>query len=633
MTIRDIANKAGVSAATVSRILNHKDQNISKETRNKVLEVVRDSGYVPYAKIRDRLLAANNTIFLSLPTLHSSFLAEFASEIQDLAQQNGYTLMLSLTYGDPEAELSVLEHFKASKAAGILFFPVTAQGLQQLRDMASEGASAVILDHCAENAVFPQVYRNAEKTARRCTSKLLESCTHTAVILKEEYGELINESACRGYEEAFRNNRFQPDAPLILPAHQEPGGMIQQLLEMGTDGIVCQDMEAAGAVYAAAAVKCVRIPEELSVISMEDAPIARQLSPTVCAWSSSSADMARAAFSALLDQIQKNPLSFTSYLIPARWEQRSSIPAGQLQAPRIVIVGSMNMDIVLHVPHLLRGGETILATDLEVWPGGKGANQALGVSRLEGNAHLLGCIGSDRNGRHIFEQLSAAHVNMSGVIMSSEAPTGTAYINVSPNGRSSIVVHPGANHLLDRSFIEQHTALLQSARYCLIQMEIPFEAVYQTVCLCREKQIRAILKPSPVRELPDDMLQELFMLVPNEEEMEQLCPDDEPLEKKARRMIEKGVQNVIVTMGSEGCIWVTAQGSRRFSAHPFPCIDSTGASDVFISCLAVMLSEGNGIEDAVTAASWAASYSVSHAGVQNAIPDRKLLNEFIAASL
>ena len=119
------------------------------------------------------------------------------------------------------------------------------------------------------------------------------------------------------------------------------------------------------------------------------------------------------------------------------------------------------------------------------------------------------------------------------------------------------------------------------------------------------------------------------MLVPNEEEADVLCPNLQTPEEKATFLLHKGVQNVIITLGAEGCLWANCNEMKRFPAHPYPCVDTTGASDVFISCLAVMLTENNSIETAIHAASWASSYSVSYEGVQSSIPERVLLNEFL----
>ncbi len=629
MTIRDIAAQAGVSPATVSRIMNHKDQNISEETRERVLKVIKEQDYVPYAKVRDRLLSNSHAIGLVIPTLEASFYASFASYVQKYAQENEYTILLSITEGDSRTEIGALDSF-SGKAEGILIFPGSEAGLQALDSYREDGRSAVVLDYAAQNSVFPQVYRDRKGNARRCTEQLLECCSRVALVLRAESGELAARQMISGYESALTSRNLSLNPGLVITTRGEFSKSVDTLAEIGVDGIVCEDADIAGRIYALAGKKCLGIARDLSVISMEDAPLAVGLTPALSAWHTDPGAMAEAAMDALLWQLQQEKPKFTSKMVPSHFEQRQSVTMQKEHAPRIVIAGSMNMDIVLQVPSLPHVGEIMMVPQLMAWPGGKGANQALSVSRLGGSAHMLGSLGNDHYGRQIYEKLSAAHVDMEGVSMTADLPTGTAYIGVAKDGSSTILVHAGANNALNGAYIQHHSALLRSARYCLMQMEIPFDAVRQAVQLCKEAEVSVILKPSPAQQLPDDLLDGLYMLVPNEEEAEAICPEGDNLREKAKRLLERGVQNVIITMGADGCLWASASGIRTFLAHPYPCVDSTGASDVFIGCLAVMLAEENSVEKAIAAASWAASYSVSHEGVQNAIPERRLLDEFLA---
>lgn len=630
MTIRDIAQAAGVSVATVSRIINHKDSNISEETRARVLQVIRDHDYVPYAKLRDRLLAANNTVGITIPTLQSSFYASLLSQLQALTQQNGQSLILAITGGRFEAERAALETFQANKVDGIYFCPGSEDGLRALEALhGAEDVCAVVLDHASKNALFPPVYRDRVNSACDCTSLLLENCRRAALVLRDDCGELSERSLIMGYENALRLANVPPEQSLTVYYDRAFDQTLDTLIELDVNGLICQDTETAGAVYAAAARKHLSIPHDLSVIALEDGPLACQLSPALTAAASDAAEMARAAYEALDRQIHRRSSVFSAQAIPYTLNRRDSTGVPQNHTEKILIIGSMNMDIVLQVPHLPLSGETLVTSQLTAWPGGKGANQALGVSRLGGSASMIGCLGGDLYGRQVYERLSAAHVSMQGVTLISERPTGTAYINVCPDGSHSIAVHAGANDGVTGEYVRMHSALFQEARYCLVQTEIPFDGVTEALTLCRENHIQALLKPSPVREIPDALLEGLYMLIPNEAEMHALCPLYSSPADQARFFLGKGVQNVIVTLGAEGCLWASGNGIRRFPAQPYPCVDSTGASDIFISCLAVMLAEGKPVENAIVSANWAASYSVAHVGVQSAIPDRKLLEELI----
>lgn len=632
MTIKDIARIANVSVATVSRILNHKDQHISQDTRERVLQVIKDCGYVPYAKLRDRLLSDNNTIGLAVPTLETWFHASFVAHVQTLARQNGYALSLAVTGGSVQEELFALEGFRSIRAEGVLLFPGSREGLHMLEQLHDEGCASVILDYMIENAVCPQVFRVNDRIAKRCAELLLENCQRIALVLRKECGKITGNSIRSGFEAALLEANHSVDPSLEVHVVPEFEQTFDALLESGVDGIVCQDAEIAGLVYAAAGKRHLQIPEDLSVVAMEDAPVSMQLIPPLTSGNADPKIMAEAAMEALIWQMQNKPQKFTSQNVFCNAKMRGSIAAKQTHNPRIIIAGSMNTDVVMHVPHLPRPGETLLTPQITTLFGGKGANQALSVSKMGGNAYLIGCLGNDRYGKLILEQLSAAKVNMAGVSLTSELPTGTAYINVCPDGENTIVVHPGANSLVDQDYIRRHQSLLRSADYCLVQMELPFEAVQQTINLSQKYGTKVILKPSPAQTIPDDLMNGLFMLVPNEEEADILCPNQNTIAEKAEFLLQKGVQNVIITLGAEGCLWANRDGMKKYPAYPYPCVDSTGASDVFIGCLAVMLTENSSIDTAIHAACWASSYSVAYEGVQSSIPEKVILNEFLRDS-
>lgn len=632
-TIRDIAKAAGVSVATVSRIINHKDSGISEETRSRVLQIIQEYDYVPYAKLRDRLLATTNTIALALPTLESGFYASFLSHIQTLARENSQSLIVSITGGDPDVECAALDSFTASKTDGILFFPGSRQGLDALEQIQDSGTCAVILDHAGKNARYPQVYRDRSQITRACTELLLRTHMHAALILRANCGVLSDQAIISGYESALRLKQIPLNSHLIIHADEALEQSFDTLIELGIRGFVCQDPETAAKVSVIVNKKRLSIPKDLSLISLEDSEVASQLSPTLTCAATDPREMAQLAYHALSSQICQQASPFTVHTVPYTLVFRDSLQNKLQQADRIVIVGSMNMDIIIQMSHLPRFGETLVADQLTVWPGGKGANQALGVSRLGGHAHMLGCLGNDLYGRQVYAQLTSANVNMSNVVLSPDLPTGTAYVNVCPDGNNSIAVHLGANSHVNQEYIRLNGSAIRKAKFCLVQTEIPIDGVTETLKFCKQHQVRVILKPSPARSLPPELLNGLFMLIPNREEMNTLCPDISDPALQARHFLDMGVENVIITLGADGCLWASGEKSRYFPARPYPCVDSTGASDVFISCLAVMLSEDRSIEDAINAAVWAASYSVTQVSVQDSIPTRQFLDQLMQSDI
>lgn len=201
----------------------------------------------------------------------------------------------------------------------------------------------------------------------------------------------------------------------------------------------------------------------------------------------------------------------------------------------------------------------------------------------------------------------------------------TAFINVQRDGLNTIVVNPGANASVTPEYVQEKSEVFSDAQYCLVQMEIPLETVEAIVRICRERNVRVILKPSPAQALSPEVLDGLFLLIPNQEEAAQLMPGLAEPEKQALAFLDRGVEHVIITLADKGCLYADREGLRTYPAMEFPSVDATGASDIFISCLAAQLSRGSDMDTAIRLATIAASYSVSKEGVQNAIISTELL--------
>lgn len=634
MTIKDIAKAAGVSPATVSRIINHKDDNISQETRERVLRVIEDVGYVPYAKIRDRILSETNSIGLAIPTLNSAFYVGFASEIQKLAREHNYTLSLALTGSSPAYEASTLNDFARNRVDGIIIFSGSSENTPALRELYEQGMGVVALDHFPKPAAFPRLSRDSAEIARECTQLLLDSnSVRVGLVLHPGCNKDLYDAIVSGYTGALTAAGLPVQKDFIVLQDDSFVDNFRSMADAGLTGLVCQDTDIARIVYSAAATDGIQIPYDLSVISMEDAPDALTLSPPLTAASTDVSRMARLAFDCILAQINRAPIPFSSEHMKSPIRQRGSIRLRRNPKPKILVAGYINTDIILGTPELPQVGKTQVASHLADFVGGKGANQAYGISCLGGNVYLLGCLGSDRRGRFVHEMLTRSGVKMDGVSFFSDQPTGTAYISLYPDGRSSVLINPGANTALDTAYVHRQKALLRNTSYCLVQTDIPMDTVLELQGLCAEQGIPMVLSPAYVRELPAQLLRGLYMLVPSDRDARNLCPSITDPEAQALFLLEQGVQNVIITSGSSGCLWASRNGVRHYPAFDYPCVDGTGTNDVFIGCLVVLLSEGQPMDKAIAASSWAAAYSATRLGVQSGFPDRSLLSEVLSGRL
>ncbi|WP_110933415.1 ribokinase [Paenibacillus bouchesdurhonensis] len=305
-----------------------------------------------------------------------------------------------------------------------------------------------------------------------------------------------------------------------------------------------------------------------------------------------------------------------------------------MAACKILVIGSINMDLVLRVPYIPQVGETLLGSSVQRIPGGKGANQAVTAAKLGADVYMLGKVGGDEFGDPLIDNLNQAGVHTDHIDLVSEASSGLAVIQVNDEGDNSIVVLAGANDLCNKDYILAHEDLVKDTDIVILQMEIPYEAVYKAVELASKHNKTVILNPAPAPDsIPDDVLGKLDYLIPNETELQKLSgqPVDSiaAAEEAAKILLSKGVSNLIVTLGSNGSLYVSANGAVHVPARTVKAVDTTAAGDSFVAAFAVGLSEGKSVEAAIGFATKVSSIVVTKSGAQTSIPDRSEVDALV----
>ncbi len=297
----------------------------------------------------------------------------------------------------------------------------------------------------------------------------------------------------------------------------------------------------------------------------------------------------------------------------------------------IVVIGSSNTDMVIKADHFPLPGETILGGNFFMFPGGKGANQAVAASRLGGNVLFIAKTGNDIFGKQALHQFRKEGINTDFIIEDANQPSGVALITVDAKGENTIVVAQGANGTLSpHDFLKADKEIAQ-ADIILMQLEVPLETVIHAAKIASKHRKKVILNPAPAQLLPDELLKALFIITPNESEVEILLgikiTDTNSIQGAAKRLYEKGVVNVVITLGSEGAYIYNKDGGRLVSTTKVTPVDTTAAGDVFNGALAVAVSENQSLDEAVKFANRAAAISVTRMGAQSSAPFRKeLLN-------
>ena len=294
---------------------------------------------------------------------------------------------------------------------------------------------------------------------------------------------------------------------------------------------------------------------------------------------------------------------------------------------KILVIGSSNTDMVIKTEHLPLPGETVLGGKFFMNPGGKGANQAVAAARLGGQVTFVTKTGTDIFGEQAIQQFRREGINTKHIQSDAQHPSGVALITVDSAGENCIAVAPGANASLSLKDLHRAESEFQDCSVVLIQLEIPLTTVAHSLELARKNGKKVILNPAPAMALPDDLLKNLFMITPNRSEAQLLSgvviKDENSIKNAAQKLKEKGIENIIITLGAEGAFIYNDEISTRIPSVKVDAVDSTAAGDVFNAALAVALAEGKSLEVAVTFANKAAALSVTRIGAQSSAPYRK----------
>ena len=293
---------------------------------------------------------------------------------------------------------------------------------------------------------------------------------------------------------------------------------------------------------------------------------------------------------------------------------------------QILVAGSSNTDMVIKTGHLPRPGETVLGGTFLMNPGGKGANQAVSAARLDGQVSFICKTGNDIFGEKSRQLFEEEGIDTTYVFSDSEHPSGVALITVDANAENCIVVASGANaHLTPADISTAHEAI-EKAGIILMQLEIPMDTVKYVADIARKLDKKLILNPAPAQPLERELLQSLDLITPNETEAEMISgikiTDTDSLLACARAIHEMGVQSVIITLGAKGAFIYNHHFQELVPSYEVDAVDTTAAGDVFNGALAVAISEGHDLFEAVRFANRAAAISVTRIGAQASAPYR-----------
>lgn len=619
MTIKDIAKLAGVSPSTISKIMNNKDDNIRKETREKVLQIVKEYNYTPYSSINNNLLLAKKRVIGILLNNNSYIL----KGIIDIAQQNHYTVIVYYSNNNQEQELKNITALISHNIDAVIWNPISEKSLVYESYFKNKNIFCLITG-LKKNNNKTFIDFSYELFGYTLTQKLIEyRHKNIACILNPENKEFLI-----GYKKSLFENNLKFKEEFIF--YNINDVIIKKIKNYNITGIIFNDYSTALTFYKSICLLSYNIPHDISILTLKN-DYDLNFENNISSYNISQYNLGKYICKKVIYTLEKSSKINLFNLNDITLSNTNSIsfPLNS-NNKKVVVIGSINTDTYLYFQKLPTIQKKVnITSKYYISPGGKGINQSIGIAKLGESVSLIGNVGNDIDADNIYKILNSYNIEKHGVKRSYNIDTGKAYIFVDENGESIINILSGANNLLLPQDIINNENLFKNAGYCLIQSEIPLDTVIKSFEIAHKYNVKIIFKPSSISYFPKKLYSLIDIIIPNQFELNELFPENESIENKAQKLLNYGTKNVIVTLGEKGCYVKNEELDIFFPSVKTKVIDTTGASDAFISALITYLMNGYKIEQAVKIAIYAASFSISHKGVISSLIDKETLENYI----
>ncbi len=627
MTIKEIAQLAGVSISTVSKIVNNKAQNISPETRERVLRIVKEYNYTPYGMVKNTSNAKTFLLGVLLRTTRQPGM--MLGGILQAAQEKGYHVLLFDSDNNIHTELRHITAVCQKKLDGIIWEPVSHESAQYAHYLEEQG---IFVCYINGGITMPSYRIDFKKMGYLLAQKLIDY-KHSRITCLLTKNSRRSDSVFSGFRKCLYDNNIPFDENLIL--YSGDMSHLRKVMTCGVTGIASSHFTASLRLYEQLDTLHYDIPSDLSLVSLEDDSPESISFPRISGIKIPYFDFGRFICEALIHKCEEEIASSSNLTFTADYsfsnEDSINIPSF-FRSKKIVTIGSINKDMTFNVDGFPQAGKTIRILNATTTVGGKGANQAVGAAKLGREAFLIGQIGNDVDSTFIMETLAREGISNRGIHRDKYLPTGKAFIFIENNGESAITVMSGANANLSPEEVKACQHLFENAGFCLLSTEIPLPTILEAAKISKKYGAQNILKPAALKEIPEMLFQYSDILIPNQKEAAALCPKCKSVEDQAEYFFHKGMETVIITLGEGGCYLKTAQTSKYFPAADFASIDTTGGADAFISALASYLIEGYTLEQSIRIATYAAGFCISRQGTVSALVDKNTLETHIGQS-
>jgi len=624
LNIRELAKIANVSPTTVSKVLNHKANDISEETKKRVWEVARQYNYAPYQNVINNLDLDGKLIGIFVPAIDALHL-QVIRGAEKAAYEKGYEVVVCNIGDNPVMLENRLNSLRRKKAEGVIISRFATYGDEILSALTNYPTR--VLDSygsctSAVNQVFRRLVNHGHKRIGLLTSDLKRTDTQKKL------------DACKN---AFLKENLSFDISLVYETDSSPDSSVlgmRYLLSNKITAVIAFDDIIASGVYRLLQNEALRIPQDISVLCFGDYDIHPYLYPEPAIITTAYEEIGYNAVMDLVREIEGSVGGDTAVEAVVSWgigigryhEQKDSFKR------KVLVMGYLNMDTVIYIPHEIEESRcpNINASDVQIMAGGKASIQSAAVAKLGGNCYVVGRVGNDLNGGKIQNELSKMNINTGGILYDDTKPTGKATIYVPKEGKTSYDTDYGANLNFSPADIEQYEDLFSDAAYCLVSMQLPQEAFYHAARVCKRKNVKLICNAGPVFELDDYSYLGAHILIATLSGINILVPGKGSTEEKIRKLLKSHTENMIITQEYEGqCILINANQRTRFAMEDFEFVSHTAGVDCFCGALTVALISGKDLEESVAYALTGAALTMSRPGSLPALPDSEEIMENI----
>lgn len=625
MTINDIAQLAGVSISTVSKIINGKDSHIKPETRTKVLQIVKEYNFVPYGAVQHVSTAKKYILGVLLRSVQKDPL--MLQGIIRTAQSQGYSVSVFDNQESLTEERKNITLLCKNGVDAVIWEPVTEKSYEY----SSEFEKNEIPYRFINSPTDASSYRIDYEQIGYYLADALIQRNHTNIACFSPENFRFFNQFLEGFQRCLYENQLPYSDDMIFSYPCE--NFSEKLIHQNITGIISTDFDTALSIYKTLKKQHYHIPTDFSLISLKNHPYDEYFTQSLSILQLPDYEFGAYVCGQLIAICEKTCLHEENFLYQPQYllnhELSIDLPSF-LNRKLILSIGGLHKDFTFNVDGIPRLGQSIKIHNTAITLGGKGANQAIGIARLGLPVCLLAAIGDDFDSSFILNTLERENVSTLGICRIPQTSTGKAYIYTESSGESAISIFSGANdHLTSEDIINQQY-LFRNSRYCMISDEIPLDVIMTAFRTAKANHLTTILKPSVICELPEELFSMIDILVPNRKETDVLCPQYTTYEEQAEYFFNKGIPVVIITLGHKGCFLRTENIAKLFPASDTRAVDTTGGADAFISTLVAYLHDGFPLEKAIQIANISAGFCISRQGVSSALIDRNSLELYIA---